>query len=156
LFNYLLRHPETVSIAIVDLPGLAGIHPPSSEVKTYLATEYGLRSIFVAQQLPQWYLEVTSFGVSPSRGICSVYSKLTNRMITLDLEPDDDDELVVPNAEPGDDHSMQSVDSGGRLRSKSWLDENKFFNADGRAVAREKIKRSSSPSRDSPSDFGPF
>ena len=89
-----------------------------------------------------------------------MYSKFTNRMITLDLEPDDDDELVIPNAEPDDDHSMQSVDSGergnSRLRSKSWLDENKFFNADGRAVAREKIKRSSSPCRDSPTDFGPF
>jgi hypothetical protein len=150
-----LKHPETVSIATIDVSvdtteDSVSARPTAEIVVTHSPDEYGLKSVLLAQQLPPGYMDVTGFEVSPSRGICSIYS--AGRMITLDLEPDDDD----VGGESGshtvkDDYSMASVDEERRplTRTKSWIDENKFFNADGRAIGREKIKKSP---RDSP-DF---
>jgi len=142
----LLKHPDTVSIVTIDAAQLTGAYPviPAIAVRTYTPAEYGIRSILVAQQLPDWYLNVSGFDVSPSRGLCSVFSVESGRMITLDLEPDDEDDYdpvdgIIEDdtneasAAVEDDNSQHPI-----TRSKSWIDENKFFNADGRAVARHK------------------
>jgi len=105
----------------------------------------------VAQQLPE-ILTFSGLQVSSNRGLCSIYST-SGRMITLDLEPDpNEDELDDDDVEQDESIASSKSSSGGRMklvRSKSWFDENKFFNADGLANARRKIKEEKSDSDNS-------
>jgi hypothetical protein len=112
---------------------------------------YGVPGILVAQQLPE-ILTFSGLQVSSNRGLCSIYST-SGRMITLDLEPDpNEDELDDDDVEQDESIASSKSSSGGRMklvRSKSWFDENKFFNADGLANARRKIKEEKSDSDNS-------
>ena len=148
----ILEHGQGVSIALVstsstevDSHDMASLDAMKEIVMT--PEIYGVPNRLMAQQLPEM-LKYSSLVVSASRGLCSIHSSTSGRLITLDLEPDPNDEDDAEN----DDVSMrqrESVSSGGssndgRLRrSKSWFDENKFFNADGLAYARRKVKEES-------------
>ena len=124
----LLQHAQGVSIALIASCADWG------DTVVVLPDMYGVPGSFVAQQLPETVSDFSSMAVSASRGLCSIHSKEAGRIVTLDLEPDPD--------EDDDDESMREEEETEEVkRSKSWFDENKFFNSDGLANVRKRNKQ---------------
>lgn len=88
----------TATVCLLDISALE-FHPPGEEVPMVL-NQLPQEALRQSAPLPESYLWASSMRVMSHRGVCSIYSWRKRRLLTLDLEDEDDAE--------DDDMALQS------------------------------------------------